>query len=498
MKTQLLKQSLPDSLSLGIAMIGEKARSAFRESANLHTGAASRHRHSAPPGTPVCCILGASFGTGNLGVSALAASTVASVLSSFPNARVFFLDYGRTSATYQVKHGEGVASVELVNLRFSWRLHLRNNIARLLLTALVLKLVPSNNYRERLIRRNPYLSQIKNADIIGSLAGGDSFSDIYGMRRFFYVALPQLMVLLLDKPLILLPQTLGPFKGLAARTVAGFILRRAEQVYARDAASLDEVRPFLKRNPAKADFSHDMAFMLEPVQPVKLPDWSTNKGQDTPLVGLNVSGLLYGGGYTGNNMFGLKSDYKELVWQIVGHFIDQKGARVVLMPHVFGSADGCESDPAANAAVYRDLGSRYPGKLTVVSEAYNQHEMKYLIGQCDFFLGSRMHACIAALSQGVPAVGLAYSKKFLGVLRTVGAESLVADLREHDAAETIALIDRAYASREEIKSRLTQQMPAIRQAAAGLFARISPGGKSAAMSEIKTRPVPIFNQAKWI
>ena len=49
---------------------------------------------------------------------------------------------------------------------------------------------------------------------------------------------------------------------------------------------------------------------------------------------------------------------------------------------------------------------------------------KAVIGQCDFFIGSRMHACIAALSQGVPCVGVAYSMKFAGVFDTVGMERM--------------------------------------------------------------------------
>lgn len=468
---------------------------AVREKESLRADAMSRPSGSGRRGSPVCCILGASFGTRNLGVSALASSTVASILSSFPDASVFFLDYDKLPATYQVRHIAGVATVELVNLRFSWKLHLRNNIARLLATALLLRLFPSKTVRERLISRNPFLMPIQNADIIGSLAGGDSFSDIYGIRRFFYVALPQLLVLLLDKPLILLPQTIGPFNGSVARTVAGFILRRADRVYARDMESLDEVRPLLKRKQSKAGFAYDMAFLLEPVPPIKLPKWSMSRGNKTPLVGLNVSGLLFGGGYTKNNMFGLKSDYKDLIQQIIEYFIVQKGARVVLVPHVFGSASSLESDTGANAAVCREFGNRYPGKLEVVSEEHNQHEMKYLIGKCDFFLGSRMHACIAALSQGVPAVGLAYSKKFLGVLSTVGAENLVADLRECDAVEIIALIDRAYASREDIKSRIMCKMPVIRQKVAGLFAQISPVGGSAAVYKRNTCADPILTRS---
>ena len=471
----LLKQNPPDSLLLALTLAGEWLRPAFREDVNPRRDAMSRRHPSAGPGAPVCCILGASFGTRNLGVSALASSTVASILSSFPDARVFFLDYSKSPATCQVKHGGGVVQVELVNLRFSWKLHLRNNIARLLATALVLKLVPSKTVRERLVRRNPWLKQIADADIIGSLAGGDSFSDIYGLRRFFYVALPQLLVLLLDRPLTLLPQTFGPFNGLVTRKVAGFILRNAERVYTRDLESLDDVRPLMGNSRSKPAFSYDMAFLLEPFPPVKRPGWIGNNGQNTPLVGINVSGLLYGGGYTRNNMFGLRSDYTELVRRLIEHFIVQKGARVVLVPHVFGDAEDLESDTAAGAAIYRELGDRYDGKLQMISEEYDQHEMKYLIGQCDFFIGSRMHACIAALSQGVPAVGLAYSRKFLGVLRSIGVENLVVDLREYDPGKIGTLIDEAYRSREKIQSDLARRMPSVRQMVANLFARTVSG-----------------------
>ena len=469
--TLSLKQNPPDSLLLALPSAGDRLRPAAREDVNPRRDAVSRRHPSAGPGAPVCCILGASFGTRNLGVSALASSTVASILSSFPDARVFFLDYSKSPATCQVKVGKGVVAVELVNLRFSWKLHLRNNIARLLATALVLKLMPSKRIRERLVRRNPWLKQIADADIIGSLAGGDSFSDIYGLRRFFYVALPQLLVLLLDKPLTLLPQTFGPFNGLVTRKVAGFILRNAGWVYTRDLESLDDVRPLMGNSRSKPAFAYDMAFLLEPFPPVKRPGWLGNHGPNTPLVGINVSGLLYGGGYTRNNMFGLRSDYPELVRRLIEHFIVQQGARVVLVPHVFGDAGDLESDTAAGAAICRELGDRYDGRLQMISEEYDQHEMKYLIGQCDFFIGSRMHACIAALSQGVPAVGLAYSRKFLGVLRSIGVENLVVDLRDCDAAKIITLIENAYLLREDIQSELVRRMPAVKQTVAGLFAR---------------------------
>jgi len=204
-----------------------------------------------------------------------------------------------------------------------------------------------------------------------------------------------------------------------------------------------------------------------------------------------VSGLLYAGGYTRNNMFGLKSDYKWLVQRIIDHFIVQMGARVVLVPHVFGDAGDLESDTAAGAAICRELGDRYDGRLQMISEEYDQHEMKYLIGQCDFFIGSRMHACIAALSQGVPAVGLAYSRKFMGVLRPIGVENLAVDLRECGVGKISKLIDDAYLSREKIKSDLARQMPLVRQQVANLFARTVSERKDLLRLDKKTAPVPV-------
>jgi colanic acid/amylovoran biosynthesis protein len=128
----------------------------------------------------------------------------------------------------------------------------------------------------------------------------------------------------------------------------------------------------------------------------------------------------------------------------------------------------------------------------MISEEYDQHEMKYLIGQCDFFIGSRMHACIAALSQGVPAVGLAYSRKFLGVLRSIGVENLVVDLRECGAGKISKLIDDAYLSREKIQSDLADRMPSVRQTVEKLFARVVSERKGLLrLKEKQPSPVPV-------
>jgi hypothetical protein len=253
-------------------------------------------------------LLGASFGTKNLGVAALACGTVASVFHSYPNARIFLIDYAKEPSTYKVKHPGGIALVELINIRFSKKFYLRNNIAWLLILALCFKLLPSRKWRTRLLRQNLVLKTIREADIIGSIAGGDSFSDIYGLRRLIYVALPQILVQLLGKPLVLLPQTLGPFKSTLAKAVARSIVRHSSVVYTRDPSGLEAIRELAGCDHRRMAFAYDMGFALEPhIRTERIPAWMAEYDKSIPLVGLNVSGLLYIGGYTRRNMFGVKA-----------------------------------------------------------------------------------------------------------------------------------------------------------------------------------------------
>jgi hypothetical protein len=118
-----------------------------------------------------------------MGVWALASGAIASVLHACQDAEICFLDYHSKPATYEVKYKDGTRLVNLINIRFSWKFWLTNNIARLLLIALFARVFPFQSLHERIISRNQYLQHIQTADIIGSIAGGDSFSDIYGLER---------------------------------------------------------------------------------------------------------------------------------------------------------------------------------------------------------------------------------------------------------------------------------------------------------------------------
>lgn len=342
--------------------------------------------------------------------------------------------------------------------------------------ALFARFIPSRKIKKNVISRNFWLRRMADADVIASIAGGDSFSDIYGIGRFMYVSLPQLLAVILGKKLVLLPQTIGPFKGVIPKIIARIILQRAAVIYSRDHAGLGETRDLLGsgNTNGKVRFCYDVGFVVDPVKPgvMDLDGLQERGNGDSPVVGLNVSGLLFMGGYTQNNMFGLRVDYRKLAYDVIEHLINKKGATVLLVPHVFGTKAHAESDSAVCELIYTELKKKYQNKLYMVRGSHDQGEIKYIIGLCDLFIGSRMHACIAALSQNIPAVAIAYSKKFIGVLQTINAEACVADPRELDSKDVLGVIDRVYEQRASIQRQLERTMPAVKEAVLQLFPEI--------------------------
>ncbi|MFQ5632216.1 MAG: polysaccharide pyruvyl transferase family protein, partial [bacterium] len=220
------------------------------------------------PNTKVC-LLGASFATNNMGVGALAAGAIKCILHSYPGAEISLLDYGKESLQYDVSVNGRSVRVRLLNTRFSKKFYLKNNIARLLLVALLAKVIPFRNMRRRIIAKNEYLDYLSQADIVAAISGGDSFSDIYGLRRLLYIALPQLLILFLGKELFLLPQTVGPFESRIAKRIAKYILQHASVTYTRDLVEQKMLKQSFDLN-GRLRFCYDIGFALDPVAPAKM------------------------------------------------------------------------------------------------------------------------------------------------------------------------------------------------------------------------------------
>ena len=265
-------------------------------------------------------LLGASFDTGNLGVSTLAESSIKIILNKWPNAEVILLGSGYKPQQHCLFVSGKEICAETLPIRFCKNIFLPYHFLWFVFSGLLVKVLPTSRLKNAMVNHNPYFKILYEADLVADITGGDSFSDIYGFRRFFLGFLRKWLVILLGKKLVFLPQTYGPFKKNITKAMAKYILKHAQKIYSRDQAGVEYVNKVLKdpRN-GRVRFAPDVAFVLDAREPrnTEISSLKKLRAGDAIVVGLNISGLLFNGGYTQENMFGLKTNYSELVYGIV-------------------------------------------------------------------------------------------------------------------------------------------------------------------------------------
>lgn len=258
---------------------------------------------------------------------------------------------------------------------------------------------PKGLFRERVTGRRGMMDWFSQFDLMWDTRSGDSFTDIYGMDRHRTMSLIHEFVHEAEVPVGMAPQTIGPFSRREARLLARRNLSRSSLVFARDAASARAAAALGR--PVEMTVT-DMVFGLE--QPEK---------SDPHDVVLNVSGLLWH-----ENSHVDHEAYRHGVHSIIQQLISD-GRSITLLPHVLDSPNVDNDVPVA-----KHLVGHYDGALDLVVPQ-DLDDARGLIASAQVVIGARMHACLNALSTGVPAVAMAYSRKFAPLMNALGWEHVV-------------------------------------------------------------------------
>ena len=185
--------------------------------------------------------------------------------------------------------------------------------------------------------------------------------------------------------------------------------------------------------------------------------------KDNIKVGVNVSALLYNGGYTGKNMFNLKVNYKSLIDSLIKKLSSIPNIEIILIPHVMVKDIEVEDDFRVCKKIAEELNSKLNIDIKTIDKYYREDEIKAIISGCDYFIGSRMHACIGAISTCVPTSPIAYSRKFIGIWDKIGLGYCVTDPREQNEEEIINSILTNFNERKKIKEKLNNEIPLLKE-----------------------------------
>ena len=428
-------------------------------------------------------IMGTPVSSGNRGVLALGASLI-NLCSQAPHAvDVVLLLGNRDNKPACFRVGGELRMIPVVNCRMSPRSRPQDHLAWILLMSLAYRFLHFRAVRAAIARSTPWIRTLIEADIVGDVRGGDSFSDTYGLRRFLMGFLISWTVVLVKGTMVQFPQTYGPYRIALSRWLARVLLKRSSLIIARDKQSRQVARE-LAGPEKQVLLSPDVAFSLEALPPERIELNPPLSGLLPPnIIGLNVNGLMYNGGYTRDNMFGLKLDYASFLPSLIAAWLRENQGEIWLIPHTFAPDGNVESDPEASRKVRAAVPPDLRPRIRIINRDYDQHEIKGVIGKCDFFIGSRMHACIAALSQGIPCAAIAYSRKFEGVFDSVGMRDWVVDGRLATNAEAVQRVLELYRLRNGVRVRLGQKAEEARAQLQAIFRGLVLGREASATDQ---------------
>ncbi|KRF35054.1 polysaccharide pyruvyl transferase family protein [Nocardioides sp. Soil805] len=275
----------------------------------------------------------------------------------------------------------------------------------------------SNSVRDLGRASGPLKTRLREFDVVMDTGAGDSFTDIYGLKRLAIMANVHRIARQLGIPIVMAPQTIGPFRTRVGRAIGARSLRGMSGVITRDPESQNYA---VSLGRADAQLATDVVFALPRPTGVKSRD-----------VILNVSGLLFE-----DNTHVDHRAYREAIRALINE-LQSVGRDVALLAHVLDNPSGDNDVPVARA-LRQEFGDTV--ELLIPSDLTQAREW---LSTGEVVIGSRMHACLNAISVGTPAIPWAYSRKFEPLLRQLGWDYVQNLHHDNDPVpETVALVQR--------------------------------------------------------
>lgn len=282
-------------------------------------------------------------------------------------------------------------------------------------------------------------------DCIFDVTYGDGFSDIYGKLWNINTDIAKQLANNSKAPLILLPQTYGPYNNPVLKKWAAHIVRHTAVAMSRDERSAKDMASLGCNNVVVAT---DLAFAL-PFDKNKYASLQNGRTK----VGINVSSLLWDGGH----QIKLAADYRKYCRDLISHYIKNSEYEVHLIPHVIDKEnfDSLEND----SRVCKLLADEYPSSV-LAPDFDNPVDAKSYISNMDVFIGARMHSTIASMSSGVPTIPFSYSKKFEGLFGSLNYPFVVSG-KELDTEEAVSLTERYVSQRESLYRAVVKSLGGV-------------------------------------
>jgi len=320
----------------------------------------------------------------------------------------------------------------------------------------------------KFLRSTRLLNTYYNADIIIDLSG-DTYGDNIPFKNFVKHSLELITARFLEKPIVSLANSPGPFSGKFKKFIARITFNNISLITTREPISADLLCSIGVKTPIVTTACP--AFLLEPVQEYKLKEILQKEGIEEeykPTVGFTLGGYNLYSKPTWDTPESLED--LQLYVPTLKFLLEELHAQVVLIPHVY------RMDPFSGQMIQgpdyiilKNL-SRIISKdveyknLKIIEGTYSPQEVKGLIGKMDLYISGRLHAGVAALSQCVPTVLLSYGHKHFGFAKLLNQEKYVWE-PSMGPDGLLTIVKQIWENKERVTDELHKRVPLIKELA---------------------------------
>ncbi len=187
-------------------------------------------------------------------------------------------------------------------------------------------------------------------------------------------------------------------------------------IFAREIITYD----YLKEILPESEFSliPDMAFMLEDVFEKNIVIEEL-KQKSNNVYGITVRQWNFP---NSSNPKEMMENYIDSLTEFMDYQIENHNSFVFAPQVIVGYAN--DTDVAKK--IRKKL--KHPEGFLIIEDDLSPVEIKTLISNFDYFIGTRMHSNIFATSMGIPTIAIAYEKKTNGIMHTVDLDNYVIEM----------------------------------------------------------------------
>ena len=248
----------------------------------------------------------------------------------------------------------------------------------------------------------------------------------------------------LGKPVVMFPNSIGPFRTCIGRFLSKLALNNCDYVLVREPISYEIVKS-LRIRPPKI-LTSDTTLLFKPACD------SSNDDYSNPVVGISPG------------VYSHSLSDKEVYKYILAHAkaldraIEKYGLSVVFLPHYVSGFR--YDDLEISKLILSEMKNASKGKII---NANSVDAFKSLLDGMDMVISSKMHPAVLAASAYVPTLCIAYDYKQTGFFTSLGISDCVIPLREASYEKLLSKIDYIWNKRDDIRALLKERVPVLQK-----------------------------------